>query len=42
MIGIKLGGDGVAELVDRSQGCTSGPADPSRRSVGVLQRSSRG
>ena len=36
----ELGGDGVAELMDRSQGCTSGPADPSRRSVGVLQRSS--
>ena len=38
----ELGSDGVAELVDRSQGCTSGPADPLRRSVGVLQRSSRG
>ena len=38
----RVSGDGVGELVDRSQGCTSGPADPSRRSVGVLQRSSRG
>ena len=38
----ELGNDGVAELVYRSQGCTSGPADPSRSSVGVLERSSKG
>ena len=35
-VGGELDGDGVAELMDQSQGCTSGPADTSRRSVGML------